>query len=569
MNKKTLLLLMLMGIAGFATAQQIPTSIIDVNNVRGNILGTSNVWSLLLDNNLTWEVPKDSGKSTMFQYSLWVGGVDEDEQLHLAANRYNQVGRDYWMGPLRPTYATIDDETEQQFEHIWNLTRSQIDEFITNHGQTGYEIPEDILTWPAHGPEGYAENLAPFVDVDGDGQYSPAHGDYPDIMGDQCLFFIFNDSYAAHTESGGASLGLEVHAMVYAYDTPDNAALDNTVFFHYELYNRSTNTYLSTYVGVWNDWDIGYGYDDHVGCNVHLGACYGYNGKENDDVYGTNHPVQVSTILAGPFMDPDGMDNPGYDGNCESSDAYYNVNFDNGIVDDERLGLARFMVQSNNNSAVSDPETAEQYYQVFRGYWKDGLRVMYGGNGYSGDGVVGPECDFMFPGDSDPCNYGTNGVLPNGGYNVNGNFWTEETAGNAPQDRRGLGVVGPFTFESGNMQPLDFAMTTVWKAERESALDRVEPVIREVIAKFLSDYNLVSVAEHYEQEESLLKVYPNPSEGAVTVEGTGKLMVVNALGQQVLTRDIDGQTTLTLPSGLYFVRVDGEKGVSVNKVVVK
>ena len=286
-------------------------------------------------------------------------------------------------------------------------------------------------------------------------------------------------------------------------------------------------------------------------------------------MYGTNHPVQVSTILAGPFMDPDGMDNPAYDGNCESSNAYYNVNFDNGIVDDERLGLARFMVQSNNNSAVSDPETAEQYYQVFRGYWKDGLRVMYGGNGYSGDGVVGPECDFMFPGNSDPCNYGTNGVLPNGGYNVNGNFWTEETAGNAPQDRRGLEAVGPFTFEPGTMQPLDFAMTTVWKAERESALDRVEPVIIEVIAKFLSDYNLVSVAEHYEQEESFLKVYPNPSEGAVTVEGTGKLMVVNALGQQVLTRDINGQTTLTLPSGLYFVRVDGEKGVSVNKVVVK
>ena len=208
---------------------------------------------------------------------------------------------------------------------------------------------------------------------------------------------------------------------------------------------------------------------------------------------------------------------------------------------------------------MSDPEDAAQYYQAFQGYWKDGTRVRYVGNGYNGVDVVGPECDFMYPGDSDPCNYGTNGVLPNGGYNVNGNYWTEETVGNSPQDRRGLGVVGPFTFEPGTMQPLDFAMT----------LDRVEPVIREVIAKFLDDYNLVSVAEHSEQEESLLKVYPNPSEGAVTVEGTGKLMVVNALGQQVLTRDIDGQTTLTLPSGLYFVRVDGEKGVSVNKVVVK
>jgi hypothetical protein len=25
----------------------------------------------------------------------------------------------------------------------------------------------------------------------------------------------------------------------------------------------------------------------------------------------------------------------------------------------------------------------------------------------------GPECDFMFPGDTDPCNWGTGGVVPN------------------------------------------------------------------------------------------------------------------------------------------------------------
>ena len=91
MNKRTLLLLMLMGIAGFATAQQIPTSIIDVNNVRGNILGTGNVFSNLLGNSLTWEVPKDSGKSPLFQYALWLGGVDQDGQLHLAATRFNQI----------------------------------------------------------------------------------------------------------------------------------------------------------------------------------------------------------------------------------------------------------------------------------------------------------------------------------------------------------------------------------------------------------------------------------------------------------------------------------------------
>lgn len=68
---------------------------------------------------------------------------------------------------------------------------------------------------------------------------------------------------------------------------------------------------------------------------------------------------------------------------------------------------------------------------------------------------------------------------------------------------------------------------------------------------------------------TLLSVYPNPSEGDAIVEGTGKLLVINALGQQILSHDIDDQTTLTLPAGLYFIRLENENGVSVNKLVVK
>lgn len=64
-------------------------------------------------------------------------------------------------------------------------------------------------------------------------------------------------------------------------------------------------------------------------------------------------------------------------------------------------------------------------------------------------------------------------------------------------------------------------------------------------------------------------VYPNPSKGTVTIEGTGDLIVTNALGQQVLTYDIENQATLTLPTGLYFIRLKNEKGVSVNKLVVE
>jgi hypothetical protein len=59
----------------------------------------------------------------------------------------------------------------------------------------------------------------------------------------------------------------------------------------------------------------------------------------------------------------------------------------------------------------------------------------------------------MFPGDSDPCNWGTQGTQPNGGFNQNGFYWTEETGNggtpNPPGDRRFMQSAGPFTLEPG------------------------------------------------------------------------------------------------------------------------
>ena len=43
-------------------------------------------------------------------------------------------------------------------------------------------------------------------------------------------------------------------------------------------------------------------------------------------------------------------------------------------------------------------------------------RMLYGGNAHVNSGALGPECDFMFPFDSDPCNWGTGGIPPNGGF---------------------------------------------------------------------------------------------------------------------------------------------------------
>ena len=68
-----------------------------------------------------------------------------------------------------------------------------------------------------------------------------------------------------------------------------------------------------------------------------------------------------------------------------------------------------------------------------------------------------------------------------------------------------------------------------------------------------------------ENHRSTFKLYPNPSNGYVTIEGFGTLTVVNAIGQTILTKEINGKGKLELPQGIYFIKMNGE----TRKIVVE
>ena len=79
-----------------------------------------------------------------------------------------------------------------------------------------------------------------------------------------------------------------------------------------------------------------------------------------------------------------------------------------------------------------------------------------------------------------------------------------------------------------------------------------------------------------EQKESKLSLYPNPSTNKITLEISGETMesnlsIVNIEGQQLIARLITEPITQldisTLPYGVYFVRLTGEKTVQVGKIV--
>ena len=548
-----------------------------------------------------YEVPKGSGKTSMFSAALWIGGQDKAQQLYVAAMTFGQRGNDFWTGPLKMKDGSIDQPTCSRYDRFFPISRIEVERHIRAQleNDAEYIIPQSILEWPGNGAPGESHYLAPYFTWPGNDPtiYQPHLGDYPyydlqnelcpwtDInkerakiptwsltpdgseprpntdpnaiywnknalpipperlwtrndmrndygwdnmmiyadhvlKGDETIFWFLNDRGGAHTESGSnRSIGLEIRVQAFAFATNDE--LNKMTFYSYEIINRGSITLTNTYFSQWVDPDLGYARDDYVGCDVNRGMGYCYNGFEIDGkgefwAYGANPPAVGVDFFQGPYIDPDGTDNPKF--NKDLADAtgspaqreycklfvdylfeqwgedgpenlyephptktivvertedgktfldtmplrYNNqfaingVNFGDGIVDNERFGMRRFVYHNNDNAPTGDPRRAGEYYNMLRGIWNDGKRMIYGGDGYTSKGS-GVHCDFMFPKGTDYCNWGTRGEDPGlmyGGGGRSGN-WSEEhpdgigSQRNPPEDRRFMQSAGPFTLKQG------------------------------------------------------------------------------------------------------------------------
>ncbi|MDY0101853.1 MAG: Ig-like domain-containing protein [Lentimicrobium sp.] len=530
-----------------------------------------------------YRFPKNGLKSTIFTSSLWFGGNDANGELHLAGERYKQNGIDFQAGPVSNIY---DSSFYIKYGRTWKISKQEIEYHKNNFFNQGYQPAEAILNWPGNGNInlGQSQQLAPYKDINNDGIYNPFNGDYPLIRGDQTVFFMYNDDLE-HTETGGTPIGIEVHGMVYGFDTPNDTALYNTVFVHYDLINRSSETLYNMHVGVFADLDIGYAKDDYVGCDVTRRSFFAYNGPDIDgsgepEAFGENPPAQSVTILAGPYMDIDGIDNPA--GGCDESVTGFN--FGNEIVDDERLGLTSF-VYFNNNSGASyavDPTIAAEYQNYLNGMWRDQSTMLYGGNGHSASGAVGPVCKYLFPGDSDPLNWGTSCNFPEGGYNQQGKFWTEEETGNTPADRRGLGVMGPFTFESGEVQEIELAFCTgMGNAGAASSVNQLMNSIDSLLiaidnGEVILPNNELGIESAILQESSIL-IFPNPASNLISIsagviEETAEYSIFSIFGVKTssgkLYKGVHSNIDVSaLPSGLYLIRFTSGRGLFTGKFI--
>ena len=597
-NHPYAILLALLTFAG-QNAQAQAYAELDINDVRARFYAYGIVGYNANDDQPNFEVPAGQGTHGLFSAGLWIAGTDPANMLRVAAMQYEgSSGSDFYPGPLTTDgTASVSPEVSEAYDQVWSVSRAQVEAHTAYFGcladpncdvtvefPNGYTIPSSILDWPAINNEpGYSTYLAPFYDFDQDGDYVPANGDAPCILGDQALYFVFNDKGGSHLGSGGLPIGVEIQAMPFAYT--GSPYLDQTVFVHYHIVNRGTETLTDTRIGVFNDFDLGCADDDFIGSDPARNMAYAYNWDDEDEDcgetvgYGTQPPAFGHVLLKGALLDPDGMDNP----QANSLPAWNGFGFGDTIGDNERSGLGTFIYFNRQGSFnTTDPTLPVHYNNYMRAIWKDGTPFTYGGSGYNPNDPQAVPCKYVYPDDTDPVGAGTNGVpqAP----------WLEVSQ--AQVDRRGLSSTGAFTLEPGEHVDLLYAYVYARAGSGEASASvaalqaRVDSV--SAFANTLPLWNIgetqfqggcegISATGLVEMETSVqLQLFPVPATTTVQFtapasQSRSTLLIQDAIGRTVAThRLVAGLNTIDvteLARGIYTCEVRGANTRLVGRLV--
>jgi hypothetical protein len=292
------------------------TENIDINDLLGTMGNTGSMFDSYDVYNVFEKNPMLKSRAAgcakmMYSAGLWMGGINRGSgDLHVAAQTYRQRGTDFYPGPIRTTTLTYDSVFAMAYDRLWKVDRKTIDDFRARRMQPGYVIPQSIIEWPGNSPAGCDPRMAPYVDVDNNKIYEPSKGDYPDIKGDQMIWWVFND-FGMHGETKGTQMRVQVNASCYAYndvrlkpEDPDYL-VNRSIFFDLDVINLGTGDYDDFYLGVWNDVDLGNYSDDYVGYDSAENAGFGFNG-DNQDIspyygFGENPPIICCKFLNRPM----------------------------------------------------------------------------------------------------------------------------------------------------------------------------------------------------------------------------------------------------------------------------
>ena len=217
--------------------------------------------------------PRETDKSCVFVSGLWFAGKVNGELKTASTDYYTE----YQCGKILPA-GTPDDPALEKYR-VYKIKPGD----SANPSDPNYNI--DYAEWPV-------TDGAP-IDETGN----------PLIIGDQTLWYVMNDGNAdLHLICYKTQpLNIEVHLLMWAFDD-DTSPLGKTAFLYYTIINKSGDPIEDAYVGMFVDADLGSANDDNTACDTTLNLSYAYNGRNNDEVYGTSVPAIGLYLLQGPLV---------------------------------------------------------------------------------------------------------------------------------------------------------------------------------------------------------------------------------------------------------------------------
>lgn len=501
---------------GIQAQSQDSFKYLDINNLKVPLFSRGNMFREVVGEIPKAEIPKGEFTTVLKNQNLWFGGQDQNKELRIAGQRFygsHQRGLDLFIGPISKASPA---DINERYNKVWKISKEEIEYHKTHFHLPTYQMPEDILNWPAHGEtnQGEAANLAPFTDVNQNGVYEPTLGDYPNIRGDQALFAMFNDAKKSHSETLGQITYTEVHVMLYAYENPYSDFVDNSFFVHYELYNRSEDlTYSDFYITQFLDYELGLYLDDYVGTHIGKNIAYVYNSDNNDEYdigYGENPPAFGWTLLNQDYTST--------------------------------------MFRPSSIPVIGIPWTPNEIYYGMQGLYNDGSSMKYRGYHNSGNQPT----KFVFPGTSNP---------------MFEEEWYHFTTDNPQIYTTMLATTKVENFGSGDKICLDYA--GVFSRDNTSdQMHQLNQLFADVDGvKSIYDYeNFNCSSQVLSLDETTLntpKISQVDQTLAITQAETGlsqrPIQIVNALGQTLLSVSINPSENEQvidishLPSGVYFI----------------
>ena len=375
----------------------------DGNQIYADVTNNGLFLDYHISGDSAMEWPKGTGVHSIFQSALWLGATVNGETRVSIGDYTQDMGPGPWGGdPLASVHR------------IYKIEKAM----LASPGDFA-----DFQEWPV-------DFGAPWVDVDGDGVYTPLPGgtDHPEFVGDQVLWFVSNDGDPAYKLNMGTSpLDVEVQTTMFGFDRPD--VFGDMVFLKQLVINKGSNDLTEMYMGLWSDPDLGYAGDDFVGCNVPLGVGYVWNDGD-DSQYSTldvGTPAAGYDFFQGPMVDCDAGED------CSVGAKMFGTRHPG----KKNLSMSSFAFYINGDPTYTDPSDEIEGYYYMQGLRKDGSVYP--------NAIAGDDYNQKF------CFYGDPALAHSTANPVDGNYTPSA-------DRRFLMNVGPFTMAPGDSQEVVFGI---------------------------------------------------------------------------------------------------------------